>query len=151
MNLTHLYFGFYKPAFRNEHDRIDPRCWFGHVEVWGFTEDCTWVFLDPKGAGMTVTAIHREGDVLDALERRLTACEMILLLPGQPPAFRLPLHGLMTCAAVAGNLASVRALLPSALKRKLLAKGAEVIHDESKSAERGPASSSRPEQGAAAG
>lgn len=141
MNLATLYFGFHKPGFRNEHGRIDPRCWFGHVEVWGHTEDSDWVFIDPAGAGMTITVLHHHDDVVDALTHRHTFCDSILRLPGQPPCFRLPLHGLMTCASIAGQIASVRALFPCTLKAKLLRKGAEVIHARENTS-RGPGSTS---------
>jgi len=136
VNLATLYFGFFDPGFRNHHGRIDPRCWFGHVEVWGHTEDSDWVFIDPAGAGMKITVLHHHDDVVDALTWRMNACDLILRLPGQPPSFMLPLHGLMTCASIAGQIASVRALLPSTLKAKLLAKGAEVINEKSKGTSR---------------
>jgi hypothetical protein len=137
VNLATLYFGFHTAGFRNEHGRIDPRCWFGHVEVWGHTHDSDWVFIDPAGAGMKITVLHHHDDVVDALTWRMNACDSILRLPGQAPSFTLPLHGLMTCASIAGQIASVRALLPHTLKAKLLRKGAEVIH-EKQDTERGP-------------
>lgn len=130
MNLATLYFGFFDPGFRNHQGRIDPRCWFGHVEVWGHTDDSDWVFIDPAGAGMKITVLHHHDDVVDALTWRMNACDLILRLPGQAPCFMLPLHGLMTCASIAGQIASVRALFPRTLKAKLLAKGAEVIHEK---------------------
>jgi hypothetical protein len=139
MNLTTVYFGFHAPGFRNAEGKIDPRCWLGHVEVWGYTEDNTWVFIDPAGAGLKISALHRHDDVLDALTIRMNACACVMRLPGETPRFALPLHGLMTCASVAGQIASVRALLPGTLRAKLLRKGAEIIHEKPENAKRGSA------------
>lgn len=129
MNLATIYFGFHAPGFRNHTGKIDPRRWFGHVEVWGHTDDSDWVFIDPASVGMKISVLHRHDDVLDALTIRHNACDCIMRLPGQTPSFRLPLHGMMTCASIAGQIVSVRALFPGTLKAKLLAKGAEIIHE----------------------
>ena len=133
MNLLEVYFGFHAPGFRNHTGRIDPRCWLGHVEVWGYTEDGTWLFLDPAGAGMSVTVIHRHEAVVDALGHRMRACDSILRMEGAPPSFALPIHGLLTCASIAGQLVSVRALLPWTLKTRLLRKGAVLVHEKRES------------------
>lgn len=134
MNLSTIYFGFYNAGFRNHEGLIDPRCWFGHVEVWGHTDDSDWVFIDPAGMGMKILVLHHHDDVVDALTWRMNACDCVLRLPCQAPSFRVPLHGMMTCASIAGQIASVRALLPSTLKAKLLLKGAEVINEKSEGA-----------------
>lgn len=46
------------------------------------------------------------------------------------PEFTFPLHLPLTCASLVGSMTGVRALLPTTLKRKLLAKGAEVVHEQ---------------------
>ena len=122
-------FGFHAPSFRNAEGRIDPRVWFGHCEAWGYTEDETWVFMDPQGAGLNFTAIHRHDDVLDHLAARFELCHLILKMTNDQRLFRLPLHGIMTCASVCGALVGVRALLPATLAAKLRQHGAEVIHE----------------------
>lgn len=121
------FFGFHRPWLRNE-DGFSLRGALGHVEVWGYTVDDTWLFIDPQGKGSIVTVTHHHDDVIAHLSVRHTACETILRFPAVEPVFRLPLHGPMTCASICGHLVGVRALFPATLKRKLLAKGAEVVH-----------------------
>jgi hypothetical protein len=126
--MVEWYVGFHRPYF-TKNGRIDPRGWFGHCEIWGYTTDDTWLFIDPMGAGSIVRVMHRHDDVQDQLHARFALCALILRLPARDPAFRLPLHGMLTCASVCGHLLGVRALVPATLRRKLLANGAEVIHE----------------------
>jgi hypothetical protein len=128
VKIQQWFVGFHAPYWRNENGRIDPRGWFGHIELWGFTRDETWLFLDPAGAGSVVVITHRHDEVLGMLEIKNEVCETILRVNPVEPHFRLPLHGLMTCAAISGHLLGCRALFPASLRRKLLANGAEVIH-----------------------
>lgn len=122
-------FGFHAPAFRNTQGRIDPRLWFGHCEAWGYNEDDTWIFMDPQGKGLNFTAIHRYDDVVDQLAARYELCDVILKMPNKGRAFRVPLHGPMSCASVCGALVGIRALFPITLAVKLRKHGAEVIHE----------------------
>ena len=131
------FIGFHKPCFRNIEGRIDPRLWLGHCEIWGYTEDQTWLFLDPQGRGTAIRVMHRYDDVLAQLDARFLLCSAILKLPCADPAFRLPLHGMITCASVCGHMLGLRALLPSTLRRKLRAKGAEVIKHETQGRSQG--------------
>lgn len=124
--------GFHQPRLRNLKGRIDPRLWLGHCEIWGYTEDQTWLFLDPQGRGTAIRVMHRYDDVRDQLDARSLLCHTILKLPGTDPAFGLPLHGMLTCASICGHMLGHRALLPAVLRRKLLAQGAEVIKHESR-------------------
>lgn len=133
------YFGFFRPTLRNIEGRIDWRCWLGHVCCFGYTEHNTWVFFDPKGAGPAFLVTHMKDEVDLQLQAHFAVCDTILRLPDRAVSYALPFHGLLTCASVCGYLVGVRAWLPAALKRKLLAKGAEVIHE----AEGRPAGSSR--------
>lgn len=115
------FFGFHRPWFSLTGV-------FGHCEAWGYTEDQTWLFIDPRSRGSLVTVTHHHDDVMEALAIRHTQCETILKLPAQQPGFRFPLHGPLTCASLCGHLVGVRALFPATLERKLRAKGAEVVH-----------------------
>ena len=119
--MIELYFGFHKPwaSFSGM---------FGHVEVWGYTADHTWLFFDPRSAGSILAVTHHHDEVLDLLHTRFVTCDTILRLPATQGRFRVPLHGPMTCASICGHLVGVRALFPATLKRKLLAKGAEIVH-----------------------
>lgn len=124
--IIEFYIGFYRPAFRNNEGRIDVRGWLGHVEVWGYTEDQTWFFLDPGATGSTVTLIHRYDDVVDRLAALFDLCDLIVKMPPASKKFRVPLHGPMTCAAIVGHMVGLRALFPSTLKRKVLRNGTVV-------------------------
>lgn len=126
--IEEAYVGFYRPRLRDHEGRIDVRGWLGHCEMWGYTSDGTWLFLDPQARGTRVRITHHFDEVQAHLKFRFQTCDMILRLPVDDPDFRLPLHGMMTCASICGSLVGVRALLPSTLRRRLLAKGAEVIH-----------------------
>lgn len=136
MNLIEAYVGFHKPSLRNAQGRIDPRIWFGHCEIWGQTGDGTWVFLDPQGSGTKLLVLHRYDDVVDMLVAMQAACQTILRIENPAPNFRIPIHGVLTCAAICGHIVGQRALAPSALKRRLLAKGAEVVHEAQGRSER---------------
>ena len=127
--MIELYFGFHRPYFRNLKGRIDPRGWLGHCEVWGCNEDGTWLVLDPQGQGCKILVTHRYDDVAAQLKARLDLCESILRIPAREPSFALPLHGPMTCASICGALVGIRALVPASLRRRLLAQGAEVVHE----------------------
>lgn len=129
MNVVEWHFGFHRPYIRNIKGRLDYRGIFGHCEAWGYTKDETWIFLDPQGLGFHVRVTHHFDDVHESWAARVALCDSILRLPAGDPSFGLPLHGPMTCASICGALVGIRALLPSTLKRKLLLKGAEVIHE----------------------
>ena len=129
------YIGFHSPCLRNLRGRIDPRLWLGHCEIWGYNNDGTWLFLDPQSAGTLVVVTHLHDEVHDHLHARFILCESILKIPASTPRFRLPMHIPLTCASICGSMVGIRALLPAALKRRLLSKGAEVVHEQ---AERKP-------------
>lgn len=120
--------GFHYGAFRNYQGKIYLQGWFGHVEIWGYTRDDTWLFLDPQASGPIIIVEHRHDDVMDQLNARHALCDLILRLPNErKPLF--PLHFPMNCATVVGQIVGVRAFTPRGLRRKLLANGAEVIHE----------------------
>ena len=124
------YVGFYAPAFRNHRGVIYPFGWFGHAELWGYTADETWLFFDPQGTGTRIIVTHHHDDVMDHLTARHTLCDTILRL--QPRDHSLfPIFPPMTCATIIGHILGVRAFSPFGLKRRLLALGAEVIHEKS--------------------
>lgn len=117
------FFGFHGPALKS------PALWFGHCEAWGYTDEETWLFLDPQGRGTKIVVTHLFDEVSIQLQARLELCDLILAYRPEPRDFMLPVHGQMTCAAICGSLVGIRALLPSTLRRRLLAKGAEVLHE----------------------
>jgi hypothetical protein len=125
------YVGFFRPYLRNAEGYLTVRGIFGHCEIWGCTDDGTWLFMDPQSRGTRICVEHRLEDVQRHLHFRLELCDLILRLPADEPTFRLPIFGPMTCAAICGHITGVRALLPRTLKRRLLAKGAEVVHGQS--------------------
>lgn len=138
MNLVEVYVGF--------HPRADWRRDFwaslGHVECWGYTQDETWVFIDPQRVGTRVTALHRLEEVENALTARFARCELILRLT---PAhdFAMPLLGPFCCVTSVAAVAGIRAWTLGGLRRRLLAAGAEVVHAR-------PEGRSRGQEGAAA-
>lgn len=127
------YVGFHRPYLRND-EGWTYRGLVGHCEIWGYNEDGTWLFIDPQGRGSRIRVEHRHDEVQRHLTFRYALCTEILRLPADDPDFSLPFFGPLTCASLCGHLTGVRALLPSTLRRKLLAKGAEVVHEQ---AERG--------------
>lgn len=122
------FIGFHAPAFRNYLGAIYPMGWFGHVEAWGYTIDDTWMFFDPQGTGTRIVITHHHDDVLDQLAARHSLCDTILRVQNTArPLF--PLYPPMTCATIVGHMIGQRAFTPSGLKRKLLANGAEIVHE----------------------
>lgn len=122
---------FYRPRFRNHLGKIDPRVWLGHCEIYGCDNDSSWIFMDPKGEGLSARVVFKHQDVLDELAARHELADLILKAgPVQP--FLLPLHMQMTCASVCGAVLGIRAWLPSTLRRKMLRNGAEVINEKSR-------------------
>ncbi len=122
MRAIEVYFGFYRPWW-------GLTGLFGHCDAWLYTEDDTWVFVDPGSTGLHVRVTHRHDDVQDLIAARFELCRSILRMPAREPAFRVPVHGPMTCASVCGSLVGVRAYTPWGLRRSLLRNGAEVIHE----------------------
>lgn len=130
--ILEYFVGFYHPTLRNLEGKIDPGLWLGHCEIWGYTSDETWLFIDPSRSGVTVRVTHHYEEVSRHLAFRGGLCDIIVRIPADDPKFRFPLHGMMTCASICGGLLGIRALFPWTLRRKLLAKGAEVIHGQEK-------------------
>lgn len=102
---------------------------FGHVEIWGYTVDDTWIFIDPQGQkGTQVLVTHLYDEVVDQIEARFQLCETILKVPSGSEISFLPVFPPMTCATIVGHILGIRAFTPSGLKRKLLKIGAETVH-----------------------
>ena len=121
--ITGWFFAFYRP-WRDWHGL------FGHVEAYGCDENRSWVFVDPRSTGLQITCLYKFEDVEDAITLINQRSNSILWLPNSTGEFRLPAYGPMTCAAVCGSLVGLRALSVGGLHRKLLAKGAEVVHGQ---------------------
>lgn len=120
--ITGWYFAFTKPW-------LHPHGLFGHVEAYGCDEDGSWVFVDPRSTGLQITCFFRYEDVEDVLTMMNERADLILWMPKPLKPFTIPIFGPMTCAAVCGSLVGLRALSVHTLRRKLLAKGAEVVHE----------------------
>lgn len=121
--ITGWFFGFTRP-WRDWHGV------FGHVEAWGCDAEGSWVFIDPRSTGLQLNIMFRFDDVEDVLTLLNQRCDIILWMPQPIGEFHIPLHGPMTCASICGSLVGLRALFPWGLHRKLLAKGAEVVHGQ---------------------
>lgn len=124
--------GFHKPYLRDTDGRLTIRGIFGHVDIWGWTADGTWLFIDPQSLGSRVYVCHAYEDVEAQIKTRFAMCELILRVPADEPKFLIPIFPPLTCASMCGHLLGIRALLPATLRRKLLAKGAEVVHGQAK-------------------
>lgn len=103
---------------------------FGHVECFGYTQDETWLFIDPRRSGTQVVVTHLHDEVEGLLASRFTRCSMILRT-SRRGTFTVPFYPPMTCAAMVGHILGVRAFTIAGLRSKLLRAGAEVIHDAS--------------------
>lgn len=135
MNLLAVYFGFHPPAGLTElRAGASFRAIFGHVEAWGFTEDRTWMFFDPRGAGTRIRITHHHDDVTELMAARFATCRTILKIEPTGREYRFPLFPPMNCATQCAHLVGLRAFTPAGLRRTLLANGAETIYDT----ERGP-------------
>lgn len=125
MKPIEVYVAFWRPHTRS--------LWgfLGHVEVFGYTQDDTWFFIDPRRGITEIKITHRHDEVTALLAHRFANCsEVWRLAPGQP--LRLPLLGIFTCVTVAASVCGVRAYSLRGLRRKLRAIGAvKVETDES--------------------
>jgi hypothetical protein len=128
--ITGWFFGF-TPPWRDVHGI------FGHVEAWGCDADGSWVFVDPRSTGLQIAVAYRYEDIEDLLAMQNERCSEILWMPQVIDKFQFPVHGPMSCASICGSLVGIRALFPWTLRRKLLAKGAEVVHGKAKGRESG--------------
>ena len=58
------YVGFYAPWVRDlDSGSLSLRGVFGHCDVWGVTDEGTWLFLDPEARGAKVRVTHLHDDV----------------------------------------------------------------------------------------
>lgn len=127
--IERFFVGFYNPYLRDKAGRFDIRGIFGHCEIWGYTADATWLFMDPQAKGMQLRVTHHHDDVQRLLSFRVDNCDLILSIAATDPCFSIPPVSLMSCASVAGACLGIRAFLPSTLKRRLLRNGAEIVHE----------------------
>jgi hypothetical protein len=129
-NLVEIYVGFHPPS------RESMATIFGHVEAWGYTDDQTWVFIDPCRARTTVTAVHRHDQVEEMLAYRFAACSEIWRT-SKVRDMRLPPLVPLTCIGVVGTMIGCRAFTFRGLRGKLRKIGAEKIHARPKGRSRG--------------
>lgn len=138
MHTAETYFGFHRGATLSEIRRGAAwTMWFGHVEAWGYTVDETWWFLDPASHSTRLLITHRKDEVEQLMADRFNACSSVLRYSGDTLDFGVPIHGPMNCVTQCAALIGIRAFTPAGLQRKLLAVGAEVIH-EAERRPRGP-------------
>lgn len=122
MNVIEWYFCFHRPHVES--------LWgfLGHVEVFGYTRDDTWIFFDPARVRSKLIAVHKHDEVEELMAMRFREKTEVLRTSFSrertfPPIF-LPMNCVSQCASLIG----VRALTPWGLRRRLLQNGAEVIH-----------------------
>lgn len=101
----------------------------GHCDMWGATRDDNWVFIDPARRGMQVQVVHKAEEVELLMTLRLGEAESVLRLEQHQIDRRwtIPLIAPATCASVCGATLGLRAWTPAALRRKMLAIGAQEV------------------------
>lgn len=104
------------------------RMWFGHVKMWGYTEDETWVFIDVNSLCADILVVHRHDDVERLLtDWNLRSGEVYCFQPGQH--IKVPIFPPMNCAVFCAHVLGLRAWTPAGLRRTLRRHGAvEVKH-----------------------
>lgn len=128
--IVQWFIGFHSRHVRSAAGSLTFTGLWGHCEIWGYTIDDTWVFIDPQGVkGTRILVTHLYDEVMAQIEARWTLCETILTVPAGTETAFFPVFPPMTCATVVGHMLGVRAFTPSGLKRKLLRKGAEIVHE----------------------
>ncbi|GIT90138.1 hypothetical protein JANAI62_03790 [Jannaschia pagri] len=104
----------------------EPRMWFGHVEMWGYTDDEDWVFFDFNSILPEIRIVHRHDDVLHLLTERNERCpEVWSYVPKS--SVRVPVFPPMNCVTVCAHILGLRAWTPNGLRRTLRANGARKI------------------------
>lgn len=122
MRFVETYVGFHAPSTESIWARM------GHVEVWGYTMDQTWVFIDPRAPHLDLIATHHHDEVTALLSHRFDVCSEIWRL-SERRTLRIPLLGPFTCIGVVAATIGVRAYTFAGLKKRLRVIGAEKIHE----------------------
>lgn len=102
----------------------------GHVEVWGYTEDDVWVFLDPQAVGLMIDVTYMHDEVEAHLAKRFANCSEIWRL-SERRELTFPVMAPLCCPVWVGHVLGIRAFTLRGLRRKLRAIGAEKIHENS--------------------
>lgn len=116
------YVGFYDPAPTSFWAR------FGHVEVWGYTKDDTWVFMDPRSDMLRIEVTHLHDEVEAHLAHRYANCGEIWRLSDRGK-LRIPVIAPFFCIPFVGHVLGLRAFTFSGLRRQLRRNGAECIYE----------------------
>jgi hypothetical protein len=122
VHLVETYVGFYYPRL----SRSDPWRIFGHVEVWGYTRDDTWVFLNPQRVGTSILVTHHKDEVLDLWTSRVAMCDEIWRVAGRRE-LAMPSLAPLTCIGIVAHIHGCRAWTYPGLRAKLRALGAEKV------------------------
>ena len=125
MHVRELYIGFWPPSGERW------TAWFGHVEIWGYTKDNTWFFLDPTAKGLKIEVAHLHDEVEELLTRRFTQCSEIWRTE-RIREFRQPVFAPYHCVSFVGHALGIRAFTVGGLKRRLPQIQAERIYENPK-------------------
>lgn len=129
MQVLEWYVGFLPPAL------APLRMIAGHVEMWGYTADETWVFLDFHSLRGEVLITHRHDEVERLLTERNERCPEVWRYSPERD-LRFPLFPPMNCVTVCAHVLGLRAWSPAGLRRTLRRNGAvELKHGWSEQAE----------------
>jgi len=106
--------------------------WLGHVNAFGYTDDDTWFFLEPKAEGAFLRIVHRHDDVETLMAREFAVARKVIRADFRLQERRsrhIPYLGPYSCVALCGALVGVRAFTIRGLERTLLRNGGIVVHD----------------------
>lgn len=120
MTPVELYVGFWRPHRRSMWGVL------GHVEVFGYTRDQTWFFLDPRAPVTDIIVTHHHDEVEALLSHRFANCAEVWRL-SERRTLRVPLLGPFNCVTTVSAVLGVRAYTMRGLRRRLRAIGAERI------------------------
>lgn len=121
MDVLEWYFGFHAPHNQTKWGFL------GHVEVFGYTGDETWFFLDPTAKKTKLTITHHHDQVEALIAEKFTICSEVIRTT-HSEEFLHPIHFNMNCVTQCAALIGIRAFTPWGFRRKLLANNAKVIH-----------------------
>ena len=114
------YVGFHAPGWRLSWDAL------GHVEIWGYTKDDTWVFIDPGRLGTDIIVEHKCDEVDLLLTERIVRCSEIWRL-SRRGELSFPAVAPICCTSIVAHILGVRAFGFRGLRRNLRALGATEI------------------------
>lgn len=121
MQVLEWYVGFWPPVSRPLWARL------GHVDIWGYTEDDTWLFIDPRFFGTEIVVTHHHDRVDNLLAFRFANCTEIWRTR-RTCDLTFPVIAPFTCVSLVGHVLGFRAFTIAGVRKKLRETGAECIH-----------------------